>query len=179
MNDNTLFAFESDFVDSLRCIPMAVRFKLDLAEVKVSLRQWSRFTHAERRDLLRLPCATPNEVTAYRAALITLIHDRVGESAIPLPEPACQLWRQWHTTPDAVIGQAASGDLPAPSARQWAALSPLQRFALLKLTRAGHDNVNFVPAMREFGLAPSAQAKRTEVGPSGLTVGESVMAAVH
>ena len=32
------------------------------------------------------------------------------------------------------------------------ALSPLQRFTLVKLSRAKHDNVNFVPAMREFGL---------------------------
>ena len=31
MNDTTLFAFEDDFVVALRCIPMAVRFKLDLA----------------------------------------------------------------------------------------------------------------------------------------------------
>jgi hypothetical protein len=27
-----------------------------------------------------------------------------------------------------------------------------QRFALFKLTRPNHDNDNFIPAMREFGL---------------------------
>jgi hypothetical protein len=31
-------------------------------------------------------------------------------------------------------------------------LSVLQRFALFKLTRPGHDNDNLEPAMREFGL---------------------------
>jgi hypothetical protein len=30
MDDPVLFKFESDFVDSLRCIPMVVRLKLDL-----------------------------------------------------------------------------------------------------------------------------------------------------
>ena len=37
---------------------------------------------------------------------------------------------------------------------QWAALAPLQRFALYKLTRPGHKNENFLPAMREFTLLP-------------------------
>jgi len=35
---------------------------------------------------------------------------------------------------------------------QWTALSPLQRFALCKLSRPGHENRNFLPALREFGL---------------------------
>ncbi len=39
MNDTGMFDFESDFVASLRCIPMCVRFKLDLCEIKLSLRQ--------------------------------------------------------------------------------------------------------------------------------------------
>lgn len=39
-----------------------------------------------------------------------------------------------------------------PTATQWAALLPLQRFALVKLARSRHENENFVPAMREFGL---------------------------
>lgn len=173
MNDVTLFAFESDFVDSLRCIPMAVRFKLDLAEVKLSLRQWSRFTQADRQDLLRLPCARSAEVSAYRARLIVLITERVGESAKPLPEAACQLWRQLHATPQAVISQAAAVGLPRPSARQWAALTPLKRFALLKLTRAGHDNVNFAPAMQEFGMAPTAQARPAGVALAALKADHS------
>jgi hypothetical protein len=32
----------------------------------------------------------------------------------------------------------------------WARWTPLQRFALFKLTRAGHDNDNFGPALVEF-----------------------------
>lgn len=39
------FQFESDFVATLRCIPMIVRFKLDLCGVKLSLKAWSRFDH--------------------------------------------------------------------------------------------------------------------------------------
>jgi hypothetical protein len=33
-------------------------------------------------------------------------------------------------------------------------LTPLQRFALFKLTRPGHSNENFIPAMWEFSILP-------------------------
>jgi hypothetical protein len=39
------------------------------------------------------------------------------------------------------------------SLTQWRGLTVLQRFALLKLTRPGHENKNFSKAMKEFGLA--------------------------
>lgn len=156
MNDTTLFEFESDFVASLRCIPMAVRFKLDLAAIKVSLRQWSRFAHSERRTLLSQGCETSTEIRRYRAYLIDLIVERVGEAAKPLPEPACELWKALDGVPAAVTDQSANAGLAGPTRSQWAALSDLQRFALLKLTRPGHDNANFAPAMSEFGLASDA-----------------------
>ena len=146
-----LFAFENDFVQSLRCIPMAVRFKLDRVGVKLSLRQWSRFSHADRAGLLQAPCETAAEVAAYRADLIDLVARRVGEAAKDLPEPADEAWRDAEV-PAAVRTQAAAVGVAAPTPAQWRALGRLQRFALLKLTRPGHDNVNFLPALGEFGL---------------------------
>ena len=35
---------------------------------------------------------------------------------------------------------------------QWAALTPEQRFALIKLSRSDHENENFLPAIKEFHL---------------------------
>ncbi|MEO1182111.1 MAG: nitrate reductase associated protein [Cyanobacteria bacterium J06636_28] len=34
----------------------------------------------------------------------------------------------------------------------WRSLTPAQRFALIKLSRPSHENRNFIPAMKEFGL---------------------------
>ena len=39
---NHCFGFEADFVGDLRCIPMAVRRKLDLVGVKLKLSHWSQ-----------------------------------------------------------------------------------------------------------------------------------------
>jgi hypothetical protein len=49
---STCFDFEADFTADLRCIPMAVRRKLDLAGVKLKLQHWSELDEAERAELL-------------------------------------------------------------------------------------------------------------------------------
>jgi hypothetical protein len=152
MNDHQLFAFEDDFVASLRCIPMAVRLKLDRSSIKLSLRQWSRFTKDDRQALLDAPCRSEGEVAAYRERLVELVALRAKEATKPLADPPAPLWESASAPPHAVASFAASVGVSPPSPRAWGELSELQRFALIKLTRDNHDNVNFIPAMREFGL---------------------------
>lgn len=150
---NQTFAFESDFVASLRCIPMAVRLKLDMCAVKLTLRQWSHLDGKMRRQLLDMPCETPAEAQAYRAVLLAhaahgdpaRLKRLDGETGPIVPSPDC--------LPQQVCAFALSQGLPAISIEGWARLTGLQRFALVKLSRDNHDNVNFVPALREFGLA--------------------------
>ncbi|NET53376.1 MAG: hypothetical protein F6K09_33390 [Merismopedia sp. SIO2A8] len=60
------FQFEADFVNSLRCIPMQVRFKLDTCGIKLKLIQWHNFNQQERQALVEMPCTTPAEIQAYR-----------------------------------------------------------------------------------------------------------------
>jgi hypothetical protein len=147
-----LFDFESNFVATLRCIPMAVRFKLDACGIKLSLRHWSRLTLNDRHELRVIPCETEPEVAAYRDALIERVATRTGEEPKPLPAPAEEAWRDLNQVPaplNAFAGSLGVGPL-TPSA--WKSLTALERFALIKLSRDNHDNVNFLPALREFGL---------------------------
>jgi hypothetical protein len=60
--------------------------------------------------------------------------------------------------PLSVITQFTQCSLPAPGSSQWIALSDLQRFALIKLSREGHKNEHFLPAVEEFGLLQFATA---------------------
>lgn len=160
MDHAQLFAFEADFVAGLRCIPMAVRMKLDRGGVKLTLRQWSRFTLDDRRVLLDLPCRTPHEVGIYRAKLVWLVALRSGEEAKALAEAPVALWEAAGDAPAVVTDYARSVGVAPPTPQAWTALTELQRFTLVKLTRDNHDNVNFVPAMREFGLLDEASAQR-------------------
>lgn len=160
MSHQDLFAFEDDFVQSLRCIPMAVRLKLDLTGVKLSLRQWSRFTGLDRRALLERPCASADEIAAYRRDLVALVRLRAGEAARFLAERPEPLWENCAAVPAAIGAFARSRGVSGPSEADWRRLRPLQRFALLKLSRDNHDNVNFLPAMREFGCLAAEPLSR-------------------
>lgn len=153
MNHDHTFAFEADFVQSLRCVPMAVRLKLDRAGVKLTLRQWSRFTAEDRRDLLARPCESAGDVAAYRERLTGLIALRSGEAPRMLEGGDPAAFVRAPAAPDAVVDLARALGLRPPADEVWRGLADLQRFALVKLSRSNHDNVNFGPAMREFGLA--------------------------
>lgn len=61
-------------------------------------------------------------------------------------------------TAETVAAWSGQIGVPAPTDAQWRDLSDLQRFTLIKLTRAGHDNDNFYPALVEFGLVGGADA---------------------
>jgi len=158
MRHDHLFDFESDFVATLRCVPMAVRFKLDRVGVKLTLRQWSRFTAADRHEFLSRACRSPDEQESYRARLEALVHERTGDAAKPLPAPEPPLWETADGPPPAVTAFAEAIGVGPPSRQAWRELAELQRFVLIKLSRDNHDNVNFVPALREFGLFEAARS---------------------
>lgn len=145
------FQFESDFVDSLRCIPMQVRFNLDTCGIKLKLHHWNQLPAEARQALVDLPCTTEAEVQAYREFLRQTVQAHSSEIPSDLaidPHPA---WLDESTVPESVQEKAKSIDFSI-TPQQWATLTPLQRFALLKLSRSQHENRNFLPAMKEFQL---------------------------
>jgi hypothetical protein len=145
------FKFESDFVEALRCIPMQVRLKLDTCGIKLKLQDWNHFTQAERQTLVELPCLTSAEIIAYREQLNQLLIEHTGKSGTDLPVDENPSWLDAATIPESVTAKAEEFDLTITSA-QWSALQPIERFALIKLSRSSHENKNFLPAVKEFHL---------------------------
>ncbi|HEY9760879.1 MAG TPA: nitrate reductase associated protein [Trichocoleus sp.] len=153
MTSDDFFQFEADFVDSLRCIPMQVRMKLDTCGVKLKLPQWHQFSQEERQQLTQLPCSTPEEAQTYRDYLQGLVKHYTGEPAKELAIDPSPAWLAEDTIPEPVQVKADEVGHPM-TLNQWHQLSPIQRFALIKLSQSGHENRNFVPALEEFGLLP-------------------------
>lgn len=145
------FEFEADFVESLRCIPMQVRYKLDTCGIKLKLSDWNHLNQGERETLAELACDTETEISAYRNYLQNLILERSGTPAKTLsiePEPA---WMDETKVPENLLEKAEEiGTNITPE--QWADLTYLQRFCLIKLSRSGHENENFPKAIAEFNL---------------------------
>jgi hypothetical protein len=145
------FQFEADFVESLRCIPMQVRMKLDTCGVKLKLPHWHQLSQAERQALTTMPCSTEEEARTYRDSLQAWVTRYAGEPAKELPIDPSPPWLAADAIPPTVEAKADEVGHPM-SLPQWEKLLPIQRFALIKLSQSGHENRNFLPAMREFGL---------------------------
>ena len=145
------FEFEQDFVGSLRCIPMIVRRNLDTCGVKLKLEHWNQFTQSERQNLVDWPCSSNSEAEAYRDKLQTLITEKAGAPAKTLEVPKNPPWQSQSVIPEQVQKKFKEQSVPL-SLSQWAGLSELQRFALIKLSRPSHENSNFLPAVKEFSL---------------------------
>ncbi|MCY7320687.1 MAG: nitrate reductase associated protein [Phormidesmis sp. CAN_BIN36] len=146
------FQFEADFVESLRCVPMQVRLKLDTCGVKLKLPQWNKFNQDDRQLLVETSCTTAPEIAAYREQLHQMISQRTGETATDLAIDPHPDWENITTIPKSVQEKAQDVGVTL-SLAQWESLTPLRRFALIKLSLSGHENHNFLPALKEFRLA--------------------------
>ncbi len=145
------FKFEADFVESLRCIPMQVRMKLDTCGVKLKLTHWHQFSQQERQTLVEMPCLTDDEVQDYEEYVQQLVINHSGTAASELPIDAAPAWMETEIIPDSVQEKAQEFELLITK-QQWETLKPEQRFALIKLSRSSHENKNFFPALQEFEL---------------------------
>jgi hypothetical protein len=151
MNEKYFFQFESDFIASLRCIPMQVRMNLDTCGIKLKLTDWSSFSLIERQELMALPCNTREEINAYRDFIQLLTIEKTGSPAKDLDLPPHPEWLDETKIPSPVLEKLTELNLSL-SIPQWSSLTPIQRFALIKLSRPSHENSNFLPALKEFNL---------------------------
>jgi hypothetical protein len=145
------FQFETDFIESLRCIPMQVRYKLDTCGVKLKLSHWNHFSQTERQKLVDLPCETEIETQTYRSTIHRMVAERGDDRPSDLALDPTPEWQNSELIPSSVAAQSSSLGIVLTS-EQWRSLTPLQRFALVKLSRSNHENSNFLPALQEFGL---------------------------
>ena len=148
------FQFEQDFMeDNIRCIPMIVRFKLDACSIKLKLNEWNKMSFDEREQLTALSIDTTEDVNYYRTYVQELVLKHAGRPATPItPEMINTNWTREDELPVELDHKLAESKMFL-TIDQWRGLSLLKRFALIKLTRPGHENKNFPKAMKEFGLA--------------------------
>lgn len=146
------FDFEEDFIEeNVRCIPMIVRFKMDAAGIKLKLAEWSKFKRADRIQLALMPASTDEEAKLYNNFLSQLIEKHTNNKATVLAINTNPDWGNLENVPDMLAEKAKEFDLEI-TPEKWSSLTSLQRFALLKLCRPGHENKNFPKAITEFGL---------------------------
>jgi hypothetical protein len=125
--------------------------KLDTCGVKLKLSHWMQLTQPERMVLVNMACTTAAEAKIYRDFLQKLITEKTGTPAAELAIETHPAWLDESKIPDSVVEKAKEFQTEI-SLEQWQKLEPSQRFALIKLSRPSHENLNFYPALKEFHL---------------------------
>ena len=160
--DIEYFSFEEDFVErNIRCIPMIVRYKMDKAGIKLKLNEWNKFSEKERIELAKWPFDHADEIKVYHEFLAGLIRNNTGNAPTNMDVEQYPAWDNTDTVPLEIAERMNEIGLPVSSQR-WKALTQLQRFALVKLSRPGHESKNFSKALKEFGLMPLDQKMETD-----------------
>ena len=60
------FKFEDEIYNSLSCLPMAARRKLDQLGLKIGFDQWQQLSRGERLMICHAPIAAADEIEALR-----------------------------------------------------------------------------------------------------------------
>ena len=142
------FSFEQDFIGNWRCIPLCVRRKLDLVGIKLKLNHWLALEQPQRQQLVDWSDA-PSEWAGFRQHLRDLTVGMADGVVKDLPPAVDAPWQCMDQVPLA-IAEAADQRGVALSVDGWVRLSELDRFALCKLVRPGHDHHNLDAAFTEL-----------------------------
>ena len=149
-----LFDFEHESSENFTFIPMIVRFNLDRFGLQISLEQWQLLPLEDRKLLARFPADDEPAIEPnFDHALFEMLRTHADLEPGWFQPDERPVWRSVDAVPDALVQQSALAGLPAPDLVQWSGLAPFQRYVLMKLSRKPKLNHDFVPAMREFGLA--------------------------
>ncbi|GAB6846678.1 MULTISPECIES: nitrate reductase associated protein [Paraburkholderia] len=152
-----LFQFEVASSEDLTYIPMSVRFNLDRFGLRISLAQWQMLPYEDRKLLARFPVEEDAQIEPnFDHALFEMLRTHANVEPEWFTPDTAPAWREAGAVPDGVLHQASLASLPAPTSEQWAQLAPFKRYVLAKLSRKPEGNHDFLPAMREFGLAKPA-----------------------
>jgi|SRR6185312_270013 len=143
------FQFEDEVHQSLSCVPMAVRRKLDHIGVKLSLEQWQKLTRAERLAICHLPVESEEESAATRDFVREAVMSRAGGPTKDLPDAVKRSAEPPTSAPQSLI-EAAHGVGIELGTAQWSRLDADERYALIKLSSGERPSHNFAAALREF-----------------------------
>ena len=162
------FAFEQDFVGSWRCIPLCVRRKLDLIGLKLKLNHWLALSQPQRQALVDWP-DHPGGLQELRQHLLDCTAPMADGQAKPLPVAQGEPWQNPHQLPQEVAHAALERRVPLDTTA-WSQLGELDRFALCKLARPGHDHHNLAAAFAELLPAGAPQVCRDTVWASNTKI---------
>tara|TARA_B100001121_G_scaffold58108_1_gene51275 strand:+ start:267 stop:734 length:468 start_codon:yes stop_codon:yes gene_type:complete len=141
------FAFEQDFIGSWRCIPLCVRRKLDLVGLKLKLSHWLEMSREQRQALVDWG-DSPEHLAQMRDQLRAWTASMADGVLKDLPPAQTEPWQLKDQLPHQLLDAARRRGIDLTT-QAWMSMRELDRFALCKLARPGHDHHNLEAAFSE------------------------------
>jgi hypothetical protein len=141
------FAFEKNINNSLDCLPMSIKRKLDRVALKIGRDQWLGMKAEERKAIWNLPAETEQECETLILFIRKVLAGH-GTEPRPLSEMAVRLSEPPLEVPAAVTESAREVGFLLDQ-HKWSSLDDEQRYALTKLIDPGKRNKR-MRALAEF-----------------------------
>jgi hypothetical protein len=143
------FMFEEEMHQSLACVPMAVRRKLDRIGVKMGLKQWQALGRGERLVICHLPIDHENEGETLKLFIAEAVERACGEQPKTLAKSERAIAEPPHTLPAAVAAAARAEGVRLGQAA-WERLDANERDARINLGGGARHSHNLAAALAEF-----------------------------
>lgn len=124
------YDYEAEFYPSLTRLPLDVRRKLDIAGIKISLKDWLSFNLEERMVLCHLPCDNDEERHVFTVYMDFLARTFLGGPIEKIEPTDSALWSEM-AVPEAVA-QKSTALRQAVTANEWRDWPSHHRYALYK-----------------------------------------------
>ena len=151
------FRYEAEFYPSLSRIPLDVRLKLDLAGLKISLKDWLACSFEERSVLCHLPIDSGEEKRVFAAYIDFLCRKYRGEPVEVTTVLNSVLWNP-SEVPEAVAQKSGSCFNTVVLPEEWQRWEPHQRYALYKTAISKSQPEAFANILDELRNAKSIAA---------------------
>ena len=151
------FKFEAEIYESLNCLPMAARRKLDAVGIKLHLAQWEQLGRGERLMICHAPADSEEEQSALRTFIEEVALARTDSPAKILSDDARRSANPPDQPPELLAHHALAAGVELDD-KAWATLDDDQRYALIKLGASERPSHNLELALQEF-FENSAQTK--------------------
>lgn len=124
------FRYEAEFYPSLSRVPLHVRMKLDLAGLKISLKDWLACAVEERAALCHLPAESDEERRVFSAYVDFLCRKYQGSPAALAEKLNGLLWGAEGIPPE--VARKSAACLNSVTLSEWRAWGAHERYALYK-----------------------------------------------
>jgi hypothetical protein len=145
------FKFEDEMHESLQCVPMAVRRKLDRVGLKIGLEQWKSLDRGERLAICHFPVDSSEECDGLGVFIREAMKRRFGVEPKSLSDAQRASAEPPASPPNRVVANARVAGFDLDDA-VWSRLDGDERFALMKMADADTPSHNLGAALKEFSV---------------------------